>query len=247
MAGNTNFPTALDDDSSLYDVTDAVHTLQAAHHNNPKEAIKALEAKVGIFGTSSPTALDYRIGNPTNSHRHDGASGQGMPINATSIDYGATKLAGYLDGLGGGGGTAVATDGVIGFEVGHHAAPYVAATTNWMRFATAIRELRGTFFATSNPTAITIPTGADGMWEFGFAAQVGNHSHNNFTTFTLHRGGTPIGLNHTWPNNGTDTFVGDSGHWGPVPASGGDQINIRGWSNWAGTAITRFWGRRVGS
>lgn len=85
MSGNTNFPTALDDDTSLLDVTDGVTNLQASHHNNPKEAIKALEAKVGIRSTDAPTALDYRIGNPTNSHRHDGASGQGMPINPTNV------------------------------------------------------------------------------------------------------------------------------------------------------------------
>lgn len=87
MSGNTNFPTALDDDSSLYDVTDGVSTLQGAHHNNMKEAIKALEAKVGVRLTSVTTSLDYRLGSPTNSHRHDGASGQGMKINATSIDH----------------------------------------------------------------------------------------------------------------------------------------------------------------
>lgn len=80
MAGNTNFPTGLDDDSSLYDVTDAVSTLQAAHHNNLKEAVKAIEAKVGVHLTSSPTALDYRIGHPTGGHIHNGASGQGPQI-----------------------------------------------------------------------------------------------------------------------------------------------------------------------
>lgn len=85
MPGSTNFPTALDDDTSLYDVTDSVSTLQAAHHNNPKEAIKALEAKVGIYGSGVPTSLDYRIGNATNSHSHNGASGQGQRINPTAI------------------------------------------------------------------------------------------------------------------------------------------------------------------
>lgn len=85
MAGNTNFPTSLDDDTSLYDVSDGVNTLQAAHHNNIKEAVKALERKVGVDFTSSPTALDYRVGNATNSHRHDGASGQGQVINPTTV------------------------------------------------------------------------------------------------------------------------------------------------------------------
>lgn len=87
MSGNTNFPTALDDDTSLFDVTDGTSTLQGAHHNNIKEAIKAIQRKIGIYLTDAPTALDYRIGNPTNSHRHDGASGQGRAINPSTISH----------------------------------------------------------------------------------------------------------------------------------------------------------------
>lgn len=104
MAGQTNFPTSLDDNSSLHDVSDGVSTLQAAHHNNMKEAIKAVQAKVGIDFTSVPTSLDYRIGNPTGGHRHDGASGQGQAIPATAI----AGLATYLDAAGIGGFTPVA-------------------------------------------------------------------------------------------------------------------------------------------
>lgn len=85
MSGNSNFPTALDDDSSLGDVTDSVSTLQAAHHNNLKEAIKVIEAKIGIRSTAVVTALDYRLGNPTGSHDHGGASGMGAPIVATAL------------------------------------------------------------------------------------------------------------------------------------------------------------------
>lgn len=85
MAGNTNFPTSLDDDSSLRDVTDNVSTLQAADHNNLKEAVKAIQAKVGVDFTAVPTSLDYRLGHPTDGHRHDGASGQGPPIAASAI------------------------------------------------------------------------------------------------------------------------------------------------------------------
>lgn len=85
MSGNSNFPTALDDDTSLLDVTDGVSTLQAVHHNNLREAVKAIEAKVGIYGTASPTTLDYRMGNPTGGHHHDGASGMGPKINPTNI------------------------------------------------------------------------------------------------------------------------------------------------------------------
>lgn len=87
MSGNTNFPTALDDDTSLGDVTDAVTTVQAAHHNNIKESIKAIQAKIGIRLTDAPTSLDYRLGNATNGHRHDGASGQGQRINPTTVNH----------------------------------------------------------------------------------------------------------------------------------------------------------------
>jgi hypothetical protein len=85
MAGNTNFPTALDDDSSLLDVTDGVSSLQAVHHNNLKEAVKAIQAKLGIRLTDAPTTIDFRLGNATAGHRHDGASGQGPVINATVV------------------------------------------------------------------------------------------------------------------------------------------------------------------
>ena len=85
MAGNTNFPTGLDDDTSLYNVTDNVDSLQAAHHNNIKEAIKAIEAKVGIDHTAVDTSLDFRLGNPTGGHSHDGASGQGPILGAGAI------------------------------------------------------------------------------------------------------------------------------------------------------------------
>lgn len=92
MSGNTNFPTALDDDSSLFNVSDGVSTVQASHHNNLKEALKAIEKKVGIDLTSSPTSLDFRLGDPTTSHRHDGASGQGQKIAASSIQIASGAL-----------------------------------------------------------------------------------------------------------------------------------------------------------
>lgn len=85
MAGNTNFPTALDNDSSLYDVTDGISSLVSAHHNNLKEAIKAIETKVGIYATDVATTLDARFGHPTHGHAHEGASGYGRRINATAI------------------------------------------------------------------------------------------------------------------------------------------------------------------
>lgn len=86
MAGNTNYPTGLDDDVSLYDVTDGTSDVLAAHHNNIKEAVKALETKLGIYNTAVPTAIDFLVGNPTGSHNHDGASGMGIQINPAFMD-----------------------------------------------------------------------------------------------------------------------------------------------------------------
>lgn len=98
MAGNTNYPTALDDDASLYDVTDNVTAIIAAHHNNIKESVKAIERRIGIISTGSATAIDYRLGNPTDSHRHDGATGQGQRVNPTTIPVpsGGYPSGGYL-------------------------------------------------------------------------------------------------------------------------------------------------------
>jgi len=85
MAGNTNFPSVLDTDTELFDVTDTVTAIIDDHHNNIKEAIKAIEKKIGIDSSSVATTLDYRLGNPTGAHKHDGASGQGPRINPTAI------------------------------------------------------------------------------------------------------------------------------------------------------------------
>lgn len=94
MAGSANFPTALDDDTSLHDVQDGVNTIQAAHHNNLKEAVKAIEEKVGILNTAAPTALDARLGHPTIGHTHDGASGQGPQIDTSGLSAGPSAVGG---------------------------------------------------------------------------------------------------------------------------------------------------------
>ncbi len=51
----TNYPTSLDDDTSLFEVTDAVDDVIDDHHNNLKDAIIAVETKVGT-GSSTPSA-----------------------------------------------------------------------------------------------------------------------------------------------------------------------------------------------
>ncbi len=76
----TNFPAALDDDSSLYTVTDNVTAITAAHHNNLKDAVKAVEAKLGISNGIVATAMDYLLSHPSAGHAHNAASGQGRRI-----------------------------------------------------------------------------------------------------------------------------------------------------------------------
>ena len=52
--GATNYPAALDDSASLYDVEDD-STVEDEHHDAPVQAIIAIEGKVGI-GASTPIA-----------------------------------------------------------------------------------------------------------------------------------------------------------------------------------------------
>ena len=56
----TNFPTSLDVFTTLYDNTDRI---DAAHINNIQDAVEALEAKIGVDGSSVDTSLDYKIKN----------------------------------------------------------------------------------------------------------------------------------------------------------------------------------------
>lgn len=90
-----NFPTALDDDTSLHQVSDGVTQVLAAHHNNTKDAVKAIEAKIGIFNSAAPTSIDFRLGHPSTGHQHNAASGQGPRINASTI---AVPAAGFPSG-----------------------------------------------------------------------------------------------------------------------------------------------------
>lgn len=115
MAGVSNFPTGLDDSASLGDVTDNVTPIQAAHHNNMRASIEALELKVGVYASADADSLDFRLGNATAGHSHDGASGQGPPISPSSVLAGDEAVGGYQTAAdhmaaealhGGGGGVA---------------------------------------------------------------------------------------------------------------------------------------------
>jgi hypothetical protein len=55
---STNFPTSLDSYAAL---VDGVDILEAADQNNVRDAIEAIEAKVGINGSAVATSHDYKI------------------------------------------------------------------------------------------------------------------------------------------------------------------------------------------
>lgn len=62
----TNFPTSLD---SYTTKTDNVDDVMASHINNVQDAIEALQAKVGVDGSSTTDTLDYLVKNFITSGR----------------------------------------------------------------------------------------------------------------------------------------------------------------------------------
>ena len=59
----TNFPTSLDalTNPTSADTLDSVTVPHATQHANANDAIEALQAKVGVNGSSVTTSLDYKI------------------------------------------------------------------------------------------------------------------------------------------------------------------------------------------
>lgn len=53
------FPQDLDTDTELYAVEDDVHDVIAAHHNALKDAVMAIEEKLGIDGSGIVATIDY--------------------------------------------------------------------------------------------------------------------------------------------------------------------------------------------
>lgn len=63
----TNFPTSLDALTNPT-ATDALTSpSHADQHANANDAIEALQAKVGVDGSSVATSLDYKVSKPLNS------------------------------------------------------------------------------------------------------------------------------------------------------------------------------------
>lgn len=198
MAGITNFPTALDDNSSLIDVSDGVSSLQAAHHNNLKEAIRAVQSKVGINLTSDPASLDYRLGNATAGHRHDGASGQGAQISATAIAGLASYIAGATAGAGGG----FTPVGIIVEQAGDYNA--VASSTKYLPMASyydfdwnTIGSIPTRMGIIRNPTDLAFESVEAGVWAFQGAVNV-----NSMGTL-----GNKVILHFNYPGAYNETFT----------------------------------------
>lgn len=73
----SNFPTSLDNDTSLYLVEQLVTVVRDEHHNVLKNAIIALETKLGIDSSAVVTTIDYLLKNASSNnpgHTHDGAA-----------------------------------------------------------------------------------------------------------------------------------------------------------------------------
>lgn len=96
MGGNTNYPTGLDDDASLYDVQDNVTAIAAAHHNNIKEAVKALERLLGINSSAVASSIVYQLLHASDSHPHDGVRGQLINPTTVRIPSGGFPAGGFL-------------------------------------------------------------------------------------------------------------------------------------------------------
>jgi len=64
MAGTTNYPTAIDDNTTLDETLEdgpAGDDVLAEHQNNQNAAIKALETKVGITSSADTASIDYKL------------------------------------------------------------------------------------------------------------------------------------------------------------------------------------------
>ena len=102
--GATNYPAALDDDASVYDVEDA-GTVEDEHHDAVAQAVIAIETKLGI-GTDTPTATDILTGTGAGTSGWTTVTGTGAPVKGTEptiaspvmTGVGSIKIAGVIEG-----------------------------------------------------------------------------------------------------------------------------------------------------
>jgi len=57
----TKYPVELDTDTELYEVVDNEDEVIAAHHNVLKDAIKAVQEKLGIDDSAIETTIDFLL------------------------------------------------------------------------------------------------------------------------------------------------------------------------------------------
>ena len=63
----TNFPTSLDALTNPQSTDELTNPSHADQHADANDAIEALQAKVGVNGSSVATSLDYKVNKPMNS------------------------------------------------------------------------------------------------------------------------------------------------------------------------------------
>ena len=63
----TNFPTSLDALTNPTATDSLTSPSHADQHANANDGIEALQAKVGVNGSSVATSLDYKVNKPLNS------------------------------------------------------------------------------------------------------------------------------------------------------------------------------------
>ncbi len=81
----TNFPTSLDTNTELpvESASTPLSTNHVINHTNVRDAVKALEAKVGIDNSSTNTSLDYKLSGVTGSDKSASLAGTEALTNKT--------------------------------------------------------------------------------------------------------------------------------------------------------------------
>lgn len=104
----TNFPTSLDDDTSLIVVTDITTDVLAVHHNYLKDAVKAIETKFGV-GADTPTSGEFLVGNTAAGSSHWRVLADADIPNLTGKTYNGLTLTAAATGFTIAGGTTSKT------------------------------------------------------------------------------------------------------------------------------------------
>lgn len=95
---STNFPTSLDNSTTMPVVIDNTTTVSASHHNNQSDALIAVEGKVGI-GASTPTSGKLLISNGTGTSEWRTLTSGDIPSLVSVYQTVLTNSAGLLAAL----------------------------------------------------------------------------------------------------------------------------------------------------